>query len=1086
MKFIHVADLHANKERKEEALYCLETIYKKVSVEKIDYVLFAGDFWDATITNTAASGFPEFIRMMCNISEKSKVVMISGTPMHEPFGSLDIFKTCGVEVYDNIKMCEYPDLDLLCLPEPRRSDYVKKTSKEINALIQEKYTKALSSNIKKDKPFVILYHGDVESAVYQNGFKVSTPTAISVDLLQSTNADYIACGHVHKRQELFKNCWYAGSCYPKNSGETHDCGFNLVTINNDVNVEFVSFGFPQNVTVEATVKDLELLKLKDFTNKNVLVKLNLDKSFKSLSFEKELQEIKECTNANKISVKYIYTQTQMVRSKELVEKKSIFDKFKLFQKLNNQSTTDNQQRLLNILEDQLQTESILPSDTFELEYLSLRGSLGLKDGLGVDDFEIDFNSFSDGTVAIIGNNGKGKTTIIENCHPFPQMLTRSGTLKEHFLLKDSHRILIYKTSQGRMRITMQIDAVSKGSESKYFVETEVNGEFTPVRAVDGSLASYKDFVEKTFGSLDVFLRTSFFAREQIKSVPDLSRATRSEKISLFSALAGIDYFTQVVELAKTAVKEQEEILNKLKSENFRYDSLDNEINTAKEKISTTKEAIDNILKKKEPIVPALEELTAKQKKVEQQVLLFKQNKEQYEQAVQEINTLSTVIAVHINDIENLERGIKGFEQEIEQANVEQVQKEIKEMSERKTVLKKELKTLKNKNEFSADKMTRFDTLKLELAQTENLRARNSVNCVDLSDTCPTCGQELPKDKKAQLKHIAEEAKLKDKEYLEKIASLKFERDVLEDEYKEFKKLDKTISSKTKELETLEDDLDEKLVFLAELDVEHKKFEIEKRKEQVSFKLEQLENFKKAFDKAEGTVNKLKDVISEQPEDYTLEICNLQQQLKLLEINEMKHSAELSFQQDRIKELEHEKEMFAEVLKEISDLEQNISDLQVIAKAFSNTGIPAIELESMAPEISDVTNEILAETYGDRFKVSFTTQREGSTGKKIEDFVINVFDSEKGRMKTLDLLCSGESIWIKQALFFAFSVLRSRRTGFCFRTRFMDESDGALDATGRVLYLKMIETAHKACNARLSILITHSSELKEIIEQRIEL
>jgi DNA repair exonuclease SbcCD ATPase subunit len=201
---------------------------------------------------------------------------------------------------------------------------------------------------------------------------------------------------------------------------------------------------------------------------------------------------------------------------------------------------------------------------------------------------------------------------------------------------------------------------------------------------------------------------------------------------------------------------------------------------------------------------------------------------------------------------------------------------------------------------------------------------------------------------------------------------------------------------------------------------------------------------------------------------------------------MKYSAELSFQEDRVKELEQEKEKISEVLQEINALKQNIFDLQVIAKAFSNTGIPAIELESMAPEISDVTNEILTETYGDRFKVSFSTQREGSSGKKIEDFIINVFDSEKGRMKTLDLLCSGESIWIKQALFFAFSVLRSRRTGFCFRTRFMDESDGALDATGRVLYLKMIETAHKACNARLSVLITHSSELKEIIEQRIEL
>lgn len=1084
MKFIHVADLHANKEHKKEVLQILDILLSKA--KEVDYIFFAGDFWDATITNTSASGFPEFVFKIKELTSLTNVVMISGTPLHEPHGSLDIFKTCGVEVYDNISFVEKDYLEILCLPEPRRADFVKTTSKEINALIKQCYTNAIKNTCKRDKPLIILYHGDIESAVYQNGFKVSTPTAISVELLQSTNADYIACGHIHKRQELFKNCWYSGSCYPKNSGETHDCGFNLVTIDDDVKVEFVSFGFPQNISIETTVKDLEALKDKDFSNKNVLIKLHLDKSFKTLSFEKELNEIKTLTNANNVSVKYIYTQTQNVRSKELSEKKSIVEKFKLYQKLNNQSVSDNQEKLLGILEEQLENESILPSDTFELEYLSLRGSLGLKDGLGVDDFEIDFNSFSDGTVAIIGNNGKGKTTIIENCHPFPQMLTRGGTLKDHFLLKDSHRILIYKTSQGRMRITMQIDAVSKGSESKYFVETEVNGEFTPVRAVDGSLTSYKDFVEKTFGSLDVFLRTSFFAREQIKSVPDLSRATRSEKISLFSALAGIDYFTQVVELAKTAMKEEEESLTKLKSENFRYDSIDKEIEAAKEKISSIKQDIDNILEKKEPIVPALEELTVKQKNIEQQVLLFKQNKEQYEQAILEINTVSTDIAILSNDIKNLEKGIKGIEQEIEQANVEQVQKEIKEMSERKTLLKKELKTLKNKNEFTTDKMSRLDTLKLELAQTENLRARNSVNCVDLSDTCPTCGQELPRDKKAQLKHIAAEAKLKDKEYLEKIASLKFEKDVLEDEYKEYKKIDKTISSKTKELETLEDDLDEKLVFLAELDVEHKKLEIEKRKEQVSFKLEQLESFKKGLLKAEGTVNKLKDVISEKPEDYTLEICNLQQQLKLLEINEMKHSAELSFQENRVKELEQEKEKFSEVLQEIKALEQNIADLQVIAKAFSNTGIPAIELESMAPEISDVTNEILTETYGDRFKVSFSTQREGSSGKKIEDFIINVFDSEKGRMKTLDLLCSGESIWIKQALFFAFSVLRSRRTGFCFRTRFMDESDGALDATGRVLYLKMIETAHKACNARLSVLITHSSELKEIIEQRIEL
>ena len=44
----------------------------------------------------------------------------------------------------------------------------------------------------------------------------------------------------------------------------------------------------KNVTIETTVKDLEVLKWKDFSNKNVLIKLHLDKSFKTLTFEKEL------------------------------------------------------------------------------------------------------------------------------------------------------------------------------------------------------------------------------------------------------------------------------------------------------------------------------------------------------------------------------------------------------------------------------------------------------------------------------------------------------------------------------------------------------------------------------------------------------------------------------------------------------------------------------------------------------------------------------------------------------------------------------------------------------------------------------
>ena len=107
-------------------------------------------------------------------------------------------------------------------------------------------------------------------------------------------------------------------------------------------------------------------------------------------------------------------------------------------------------------------------------------------------------------------------------------------------------------------------------------------------------------------------------------------------------------------------------------------------------------------------------------------------------------------------------------------------------------------------------------------------------------------------------------------------------------------------------------------------------------------------------------------------------------------------------------------------------------------------------------------------------------------RKIDDFIINVFDSRSGRMKRLDLLSKGEGTLIKQSLYYAFSVIRARRTGFCFKTRFLDEADGALDSDTRVKYLKMIEIAHKMCNATQTILITHSQEIKEIVDQKIEL
>ena len=97
-----------------------------------------------------------------------------------------------------------------------------------------------------------------------------------------------------------------------------------------------------------------------------------------------------------------------------------------------------------------------------------------------------------------------------------------------------------------------------------------------------------------------------------------------------------------------------------------------------------------------------------------------------------------------------------------------------------------------------------------------------------------------------------------------------------------------------------------------------------------------------------------------------------------------------------------------------------------------------------------------------------------------------YDSAKGRDKQIDIVSTGERIWLKQALYYAFGAVRMNRTGFNFATRFIDEADGSLSIENRYKYYDMIKSAHKQSGAELTILITQSQEIKDIAENIIEM
>lgn len=1086
MRFIHIADIHASRERLPQTLHILSTLTERARQGDIDFILFAGDFWDSTITATKGSGFSDIIQAVRELEKHTFLFFIYGTPTHEPSGSLDAFDSEKTRVISG-KTFTSGKCRFVFIPEPRRSNYitesVKETDDAINKDIQHwiEKTREWNSNLEKEivhKPLIVVYHGEVKGAVYQNGVSASSPTAIPKELLQSLNADYYALGHIHLPQEVFKNAWYSGSACPKDFGETHDGGYNLVTIENgETKTERVSFGLPTYETFNVFYSDF--LKTKsDFTNKHIRLQFEVTKEEKkTLNIKQIADGIKERTHALSVKLEPTVTETEAAAKSEVVKHKSLVEKMTEYAKEKSLKMPKRATELLKAIEDDTLTKLNFPQHSFELLSLSLRGAIGIRDGQHKEDFELNFEKYDDGVICLIGRCGTGKSCLLENCHPYPCMLTRDGTLKEHFYLKDSHRILTYKDENGLYyKISMLIDGKNKTGSAQYFVETSKDREsWKTLPETDGSLESYRQWVNGTFGSLDVFLRTAFFAKEQTKNVPDISATTKGERMELLSKLAGTEHLKEVSVIARDKRKEVEKQCEKIEAEIESYAKFEQTIKDNEQDIISWQ----NKAKGAETAITIDEkkvaELRAKDAEYQKVKAVSEANKalyEQYKKEYDETKDLADTFSEAVNNKDIFQKVIDS-KTKIE-VNTLLIQKWQKDVSAKREELEKVTETVIILTKAISER-------KLALSKLETKKSLLNSQIADVSEVCPTCGAPLSEHKKKELSKHIESAKNQLAQVLDDEQVI---QDGLAENEKNLKKADTTetlkkeISELESKLSKLQSDTHGCADFLETVDQIYTEHTYDKA-------VDELKKLGSELALLESKMAELAD--TETAKDVSAELAETERRLQ----TDRNTLADL---QATIRSAEKENERYKAELakseenrKEKKRLEADIGAYLFIEDAFSNKGIPAIELRESAPEIADIANKILHESYGNKFDLRFGSTSELKAKRKAdEDFNIIVYDSENGDEKTIDQVSSGERIWLKQALFYAFSIVQMNRTGFNFRTRLIDESDGSLDGTLRPKYLQMVTAAHKVACSRLTILITHSQEIKDIAEQVIEI
>ena len=115
----------------------------------------------------------------------------------------------------------------------------------------------------------------------------------------------------------------------------------------------------------------------------------------------------------------------------------------------------------------------------QLLSLTLKGFRGIRDGLGLETLTLDFEALCDGAqlVAITGANGRGKSTVLDNMHPFMTMPSRVATAGaggfsyyDHVYLPESEKDLTWAL-EGRCYRTQVVIRLNGRRRTEAYLST---------------------------------------------------------------------------------------------------------------------------------------------------------------------------------------------------------------------------------------------------------------------------------------------------------------------------------------------------------------------------------------------------------------------------------------------------------------------------------------------------------------------------------------------------------------------------------------------------------------------------------------
>ncbi len=840
--------------------------------------------------------------------------------------------------------------------------------------------------------------------------------------------------------------------------------------------------------------------------------------------------------------------TETVRVGDIAQQKRPRDKVSLWAENSKREITETVLLKADELEKEAETSGVVGHGSrIRIDRIILRGAIGLWKKSGLDEIDLDFEKIAPGLVSLIGQNGAGKTTLIENMHPWPQLHTRDGTLKEHFRLRDSFRDLYWtdELTGAQYRAQILINAATASGSTEYFLyQKDSSGAWQPLPGITGRKDDYVSAVNKLFGSMELFLRSAFVTQRQPKNLPDLAESTAGERKALFSSLCGLEYLEAYKDLAKakaatiestvaTKTAEANVLTARLPDRTILIETIAHALSQIEE-IKGDLNVLTVLQEKKASVVSELTKQQDEQIRIisegqktrvdadqlrniiagfESQILGLEEKlaqKSDAEREVKDYAALSAALEVETKKYQTYLEAVKAEQDRVNQFRVEHDKKVAADRSVYQARLAEFEKTVK-----AAEVVERVAEKELDGARhvimilEEGIKRDEAEASKPIKENCDTCGQLLPEDSRVKIRADLDAKKAK-------VEAKKVELHGLKETLSELVSRHEQAVKALIDIEETKPILEESLFIpppsligpfdgsetsrikglMAFTDPEGARIVIEEAS-RASGMIEGLKiniaSSKAKLSALEAQLNELRSKLNPQVaidlEAAKVEHITVQKRLHDSGLELVRFETEHASLTRELYKLDEDTAQIKAIETDIKTLQTEAAEWRLLEIAFGDKGIQALELDAIAPSISAIANGLLRDAFGSRYQINFQTTRLSGSGKaqkQIEDFLIEVLDSETGDTQEIRTLSGGESVWIKRALYDAFGIVRARNTNLVFLTAFQDEADGALDPESKVTYLRMLEAAHKQSGRRHTILISHSPEIQEMIQTKIEI